>query len=188
MNLYELPISLTVGRVEREIRSDFRAVLDILVALNDPDLDGQTKNAVFIQIMYPGWAEIPPEDMPEALDAACEFIDHGQEDDGRKRPRLIDWEKDADLIIPAVNSVAHDEVRVLPYLHWWTFLGYFMEIGDSTFSTVLNVRKKKAKCMKLEKWEESFYKENRKTVDLTVRCSQEDREALEKLFGELFGK
>ena len=188
MNLYELPTSLTVGGVEREIRSDFRAVLDILIALNDPDLDGQTKNAVFIQIMYPGWAEIPPEDMQEALNEACKFIDHGQEDDGKKRPRLIDWEQDANLIIPAVNAVAHDEVRALPYLHWWTFLGYFMEIGDSTFSTVLNIRKKRAKCKKLEKWEETFYKENRKTVDLTVRRSQEDEAALKALLAEWFGK
>lgn len=184
MNLYELPTSLTVGGVEREIRSDYRAVLDILIALNDPDLDGQTKNAVFLQILYPGWAEIPPEDLQEALDKACAFIDHGQEDDGKKRPRLIDWEQDAGLILPAVNSVAHDEVRALPYLHWWTFLGYFMEIGDSTFSTVLNIRKKRAKGKKLEKWEEEFSKENKSLIQID-KANEHSEE--EEAFWELLG-
>ena len=51
----------------------------------------------------------------------------------------------------------------MQYLHWWTFLGAYMEIGESLFSQILSVRMKKAKGKKLEDWEREFYKENKTT-------------------------
>lgn len=41
MRAYELPTSLNINGVAYTIRTDFRAIIDILIAMNDPDLDQQ---------------------------------------------------------------------------------------------------------------------------------------------------
>ncbi len=185
MSVYDLPTSLTVGGVDREIRSDYRAVLDVLVASNDPELDDQSKTEVLIKIMYPGWKDIPPEYMEEAAKKACEFIDCGHKPDGKKNPRLVDWEKDAQLIFPAVNSVAKSEVRAIQYVHWWTFFGWFMSIGESTFSQVISIRDKKARHKNLDKSEKEWYQRNRNLVDLPMDYTTEEDEILKEWFGKL---
>lgn len=157
--------SLNIGGRDYPIRYQFGAVLDVLAAHNDPDLDEDEKAEVLLTIMYPDFKSIPQELWGEALKKACEFIDCGQRSEGH-RPRLVDWEQDADIIFPAINNVAGMEVRAFPDLHWWTFWGYFMSIGDSLFSTVLHIRKKKSSHKKLDKWEEQFYRENRHLVDM----------------------
>ena len=66
----------------------------------------------------------------------------------------VDWEKDEQLIFAAVNHVAGQEVRALPYLHWWTFMGYFQSIDrDDLWATVLLIRQKKARGRRLEPYE-----------------------------------
>lgn len=188
---WTLPASLNIGGADLAIRTDFRVILDILRAFNDPDLPEQAKTQVMIEILFPDWEEIPPEHMEEAARKAVEFIDCGQRDDGRKRPRMMDWEKDSDIIIPAVNKVANvGDVRAVGYMHWWTFFGYFMEIGDSLFSQVLHIRKKRIRHEKMEKWEKAFYQDNRALVDLPEPVSEEEaakREEEKKALEEIFG-
>ena len=151
MRAYELPTSLNINGVAYTIRTDFRAIIDILIAMNDPDLDQQAKTFIMLQILYEEWQNIPFEDLTEACQKACEFIDCGQTDDApnRPKPRLMDWEQDGDMIVPAVNKVAGKEIRAVPYMHWWTFFGYFMESGECLFNTVVGIRSKKAKGEKL---------------------------------------
>ena len=84
-------------------------------------------------------------------------IDHGSVDNGRPSPRTMDWTQDANLIFPAVNKAAGFEVRGVDYMHWWTFMGYFMEIRDTTYATILGLRGKKARGKKLEKDEKELY-------------------------------
>lgn len=185
MNPYELPTSLTIGGVGYSIRSDYRAVLDILIAFNDNELDGNDKAVVMLQILYENWENIPKENMQEALDKASEFIDCGNKPDGKIHPKTVDWEQDASIIIPAVNKIAHTEIRAISYMHWWTFFSYYMEIGESLFGSVLNIRIKKNKGKKLEKWEQEFYNENKSIIDFDKKDqrSEEEKEALRKLFG-----
>lgn len=124
MRAYELPTSLNINGVAYTIRTDFRAIIDILIAMNDPDLDQQAKTFIMLQILYEEWQNIPFEDLTEACQKACDFIDCGQVDDPNKpKPRLMDWEQDGDMIVPAVNKAAGKEIRAVPYMHWWTFFG-----------------------------------------------------------------
>ena len=186
MTGYELPTSLNVGGVDCSIRTDFRAIIDILMVWNDPELDDDRCRAlVMLQILYVDFDKIDQSYWNEAVEKACEFIDCGQKPDSKKRPRLMDWEQDASLIIPAVNKVAHTEVRALPYLHWWTFMAYFMEIGDSLFANVVSYRSNRAKNKKIEPWEREFYRENRSIIDLAKKDerSEEEKEELRALFG-----
>ena len=175
MNAWELPKTLNVGGRDYPIRYDFRAVLDILNAYADPELDESEKTEVLLTIMFPDFKDIPISQYGEAVAKACEFIDCGQKPEDKRSPRLIDWEQDAKLIIPAINNTAKCEVRALPELHWWTFFGYYMSIGESLLSTVIHIRKKKAGGKKLDKWEEEFLRDNRSIVDLKPRETAEER-------------
>lgn len=193
MNSWKLPTSLKIGGVDYPIRTDFRDILTILRAFNDPDLPDWAKTQVMLQILYPDHEKISGPDIKEACEQAVLFIDAGREPEkeDRKRPVLMDWDQDADIIIPAINRVAGTgDVRAMPYLHWWTFLGYYMEIGESLFSNIVQIRQKKAKRKKLEKWEQEFYRENKKLIDIKAKLSEEEEEirrAEEEALKELWG-
>ena len=170
---WTLPKALNIGGKDYSIRYQFGAILDILSAYGDPELDDDEKTEIMLAILFPNYQTIPLEHIQEAVHKACEFIDCGQKREDRQKPRMMDWNHDADIIIPAVNKVAGMEVRANPELHWWTFWGFFMSIGDSLFSTVLHIRRKKADRKKLEKWEEQFYRENRSLVDMQTPQTNE---------------
>ena len=195
MYAWKLPTFLNVGGRDYKIRSDYRVILDILAAMNDSDIfepemteeEKQIERALtMLQILYIDFDRMPPSDWKEASEKACEFIDCGIRDDGTPKPRLMDWEQDAPIIVPAVNKVCNFDVRSVKYMHWWTFFGLYMEIGESTFSTVVSIRDKKRRGKKLEKWEREFYSKNKALIDLKVRKaerSDEEKEALRQLFG-----
>ena len=84
-------------------------------------------------------------------------------------------------MFPAINRVAGKEIRQEENIHWWTFLGWFMEIGECTYSQVLSIRSKKAKGKNLEKWEQEFYSENRKIIDIQEKMTEEEKEAERRL-------
>lgn len=183
-NAWELPVCLRVGGEEWDIRTDFRAILDALSYFDNPEYEPDEAWEICLTILYKDYDKMPESLYKEAAEAAADFIDMGIKDDGKQRPALMNWEHDAAVIIPAVNRVMGEEVRALPYLHWWTFLGAYMEIGDGLFSQILNIREKKAKGEKLEKWEREFYRENKRLIDLGVqKRSQEERDELRALFG-----
>ena len=58
MTAYELPTSLNISGVDFSIRTDFRAIIDILIAMNDPELDEQAKAVVMLQILFEDWQSI----------------------------------------------------------------------------------------------------------------------------------
>lgn len=175
---YGLPVTVEVAGVRVPIRTDFRAVLDVLAAASDPLLDDGARAAVMLVIMFPNWRSLPRERVGDALLAARDFIDRGSVGRGGSGTvRLFDWREDAGLIVPAVNRVAGFDVRAAEYLHWWTFLSYFFEIGDSLFGAVLRVRKKRAAGKKLDDAEAEFFRENRELFDPPPRDGGDDGEA-----------
>lgn len=175
MNVYDLPTSLTIGGVGYPIRYGWRHVVRILTACADTNISDRAKRMIVLKIMYPDWKQIPGKDIPEALKKANDFIDCGQQGDGSSKPKTIDWKQDAHLIIPEVNKVAQREVRIDPDIHWWTFFGWFMGIGEGTLGTVLHIRQQRSKGKKLEKWERDFYIENRSIVDFVSTDAAEIR-------------
>lgn len=182
MNPWFLPVTLNVAGKDYEIREDFRAVLDILAAFNDAELNDKEKVQATLEILY--FPEIPPkEHLQEAFDKALWFIDCGIEQEDKMKPRTMDWNQDAGIIFPAVNKVAGFEVRSNKIIHWWTFYGWFMEIEDGLFSQVLSIRQKLSKGKKLEKWEAEFLRDNKKLCELN-NATNKDQEEYE-YFSEL---
>ena len=181
MNAWELPQQLRVGEQEWKIRSDFRAVLDILNFFNDPEYEEDEKWWICLDILYEDFQRMPQELWLEAAQQAIAFIDMGTKEKNGPKPRLMDWEQDAPIIIPSVNRVLGKEIRALPYLHWWTFMGAYMEIGESLFSQVVSLRKKRTQKKKLEKWEREFYRENKELCDLKKKYTKAEDEEHKRL-------
>lgn len=181
MNAYDLPTSLTIGGVGFAIRPGWRYIMRILAACNDPDVSPRARCRIILKVLYPKWKEIPPDCVEEAIRKACDFIDCGQKDDGKPKPRVLDWEQDAAIIIPEINKVAGREIRLDPNIHWWTFMGWFMGIGDGLFASVLHIRQKKAKGQKLERWERDFYEANKSICDLQRRYTAEERAEIDEI-------
>lgn len=173
----QLPKSLTVSGKEYKIRSDFRVVLLIFEAYDAPELNDHEKLQVLLECLY----EVIPDDVEEAYKQALWFVDGGDMPKSKRAPRkLMDWIQDESLIFPAVNKVAGYETRSCDYLHWWSFLGLFNEIGEGLYATVMNIRLKKSKKTKLEKYEMEFYREHKELVDLRQRYSAEEQAEIDR--------
>lgn len=185
-DMWKLPQSIELGGVSYEIRTDFRAVLDILQAMADPELTEDEKTEALLKILFWDPEEIPVKYLQEAADKAVAFIDCGISSEGKSKTRLMDWNKDSPLIASAVNKNLGKDIRSMKYLHWWTFMGAYMEISEGLFHEILQIRQKKAAGKKLEKWEQDFYRKNKKLIDLSEnkqkRPAEEEAE-LRELFG-----
>lgn len=78
----------------------------------------------------------------------------------------MDWQQDAPLIAAGISKAAGQDVRTLPYLHWWSFLAWFDAIGEGSFATVVAIRDKLRRGKRLENWELDYYRTHRAVVEL----------------------
>lgn len=178
----KLPKKLTINKKDYDIRTDYRDCLIVMIAFNDSELSDLEKMIITVKIIYKN----PPENIQEAYEKAIWFLDCGKDitHDNKSRPQLYDWEQDEQIIFSAINKVAGEEIREKDYMHWWTFMSLFNEIGEGTFASILNIRNKKAKHKKLEKYEQEMYREHKDIIDLHSKNNQRseaDRLALEQL-------
>lgn len=178
---WDFPVVVEIDGKEYKIRNncDYKVVLDCIAALNDNDLEMKYRIECALFIFYEDSSELI--DLEKAVREMFRIINYGEEEQETpdNKPQLMNWEKDFRHIAPPVNHVLGYDVRIPDkYTHWWTFLGGYMEIGESTFSTIVSIRNKKAKNKKLDAWEEEFYRENRKMIDLPLNLTAEEQELL----------
>lgn len=182
--IYDLPTSVTVCGIEYPVRSDYRAVLDICIALADPGLDDQERAAVTLGIFYPDFEEMPPEHYGEAIRRCFWFVNCGDEgDQARKAPKLMDWEQDFRYIVSPVNRIMGGDIRTTEYVHWWTFISAYYEIGDCLFAQIVRIRDRLAKGKPLDKSDREWYRQNRHLVDLKVSYTDAENELLKQWTG-----
>lgn len=181
-----LPKKLNINGIDRAIRSDFRVALLIFQACADPELSDEEKATVMVECLYED--EIPLKDYQEANEKASWFLDGGNSLDDKQgqAKKVMDWEQDEQIIFSAVNKVAGYETRVQEYIHWWTFLGFFNEIGEGLLSSVINIRQKKNKGKKLEKYEQEFYRENKSLIDIKQRYTAQEQAEID-YYNKLLG-
>lgn len=193
--MFSLPTTVTVNGRTLHIRNngDYRMILDCFNALSDGELSEDLRVLASLLIFYNEFTCVEDVDeFADCLDKLVEemykFINCGQVDSPGKvtNKPLLDWSKDEQMICAAVNNVAKQEVRSLEYLHWWTFMGYFLSVGESVMSTVVSIRDKIVHHKKLEKWEQEFKRSN---PDYFVwnMSTIEDKEA-ENIIRDLWNK
>ena len=166
--MYEIPTTITVKDKEYPIRcnGDYRMVLDCFSCLNDTELSTDERVYACLIIFYSDFNSLEDfygldkDIIQELVDNMYRFFDCEESPMHQMPYKTIDWDKDSQIIASAVNKVAHTEVRSIEYLHWWTFLGYFSEVGESVISTVVGIRDKIKRGKKLEKHEKEFKARN----------------------------
>lgn len=188
MDAWNLPTSVNVAGVDWDIRTDYRIVIDVLIAFDNPEYDDLEKWLYCMMSLVVDFDKLPEDSYTEMCSELMDFIDMGIKEDSRKvRKKMMDWEQDASLIVTAVNKVVGHEIRTEKYLHWWTFLASYMEIDNKClYSHILYIRNKKAKNQKLEKWEQEFYRENKSLIDIKRKLTAEEEEE-QQLLEEIFG-
>lgn len=166
--MYTIPTSITIEDKSFAIRDkgDYRVVLDCFSALNDTELTEQERTIACLIIFYEDLNTIEDvnnlPDITAAIKEMYRFFNCGEDESvGAKfNHRLIDWDKDAQMVSSAINKVANKEIRLEPYIHWWTFMGYYTAVGDSLLSQVVSIRHKILSNKKLEKYEQQFKRDN----------------------------
>lgn len=181
-----LPQTLNINGRAYKIRSDYRDILQIIAAFGDKELSDEEKAYVCLKRLFVAMESIPKSDYQDAYEAAITFIEC-HISDRKPSPKVVNWEKDEQLIFPAINKVAGMEVRAVPYMHWWTFLGYFQSIDrEDIWGFILTIRQKRAKGKKLEKYEKDFLNANRDICEVEFREEKATTEdSLAKMFNEL---
>ena len=181
-NLWALPDKLTVGQQQVSINPDFRNILQVMAVLEDSRFPAFYRWHRALALFYA--QPILPSLEYAAMEAMADFIRYGSAD--TPGPKLLDWQQDASLIIADVNKAAGQELRSCPFVHWWTFLGWFHAIGQGQLSTVVAIRQKLHTKQKLESWEQDFYRQNKAVVDLQTPLTpaeQAEKDRLNKLLG-----
>ena len=165
--MYDLPKTVDINGKIYLIRSDYRDILYVIAALNNPDLGtsvlGDERAYAAMYIFYPDFDKIT--DHVTAFDKLCWFVDRGNAHSGRNvETPLNDFERDESLIAPAIGQVLHCRIREIPYLHWWDFVDAFTQVGDGLFAQVVGVRARKFKG-KMTKEDKAFYVQNKELVN-----------------------
>lgn len=178
--MWSLPVAVEIDGEEHPIRNkcDYRVVLDVIAALNDEDLDMRYRVQCALFIFYEDISKI--KNFETAVTQMVKIINNGEdEEDGSPKPRLMDWEHDFKILAPPISRVLGYDIRdPEKTVHWFTFLGGFLEIGECTFQNVVGIRQKRLKGKKLESWEQEFLREHRKMIDLPQKLTAEEKEWL----------
>lgn len=178
--MYEIPTSITIDGRIFQIRNngDYRVILDCFKALEDEELEASERLLASLIIFYEDFNSIEDvyniDDLSKLVSEMFKFFNCGNESMGTKvNHSIIDWEQDSQLVCSAINKVANKEIRSEKYIHWWTFMGYYIAIGDSPLSTILGIRNKILSNKKLEKYEQQFKRNNPQYFVWNSRSMQE---------------
>lgn len=186
MDNHRLKKNVEIGGKEYEIRSDFSVILDILEAMEDPDINQQECAYIILNIFYLNYEQIPPEHYQEAINRCMDFINVGMPKKTGKSPQIVSWGKDFPIIVGAVNRILGYDIRSVPYdagtntggVSWETFMSAYTEIGDCLFAQIVSIRNKLVRGKKLEKHEKEWYRDNKELVDIEKRYTQAEKDIL----------
>ena len=181
MDLWSLPVQAVIGGRQYRLHTDYRDILEIFSYLEDPDLPEPVRWRIALGLFY----EEPVEQAhwQEALDYLVSFLCCGREE--KPGPRLMDWDQDAPAILAGVNRVAGQEIRSLPYVHWWSFLSWFHAMEPGQLSTLVSIRDRLRRGKPLEPWQQEFYRANVRAVELQPRLSSRERQQQAALLARL---
>ena len=192
--MYDIPTSVQIDGQQFHIRNngDYRVILDCFGALEDSELAPAERLLASLFIFYGDFDSVEDlytiEDIEPFVHKMFDFFNCGTDKSmgSQSGNSLIDWEADSQLICSAINKVAQKEIRLEPYIHWWTFMGYYSAVGDCPLTTIISIRDKIVKGKKLEKYEREFRRNNPQYF--VWRSKSISQQEADKLAKELWNK
>lgn len=183
MNKYRLPKETVIAGKSVPFKSDFRDILYLFQIFNDPDLLEHERILLAMENFYETDDYLA--DAEQAASDMMWFIRCGSEEpQSSSKNQLYDWDQDYEIIVSPINRIVGQDVRGLEYYHWWSFMSAFMEIGECTFSTFVSIRDKKSRGVKLEKWEERIYRENKDRIILRPKVDTTTQAIMNEILGK----
>lgn len=176
---FGLPTTVDVCGVTYPINTDYRDILNICIALSDCELSEQEKAFVALCCFYPTFGDMPEESYAEAVKACFRFINLGDDEQPKSSIKLVDWEQDFQYIVSPINRVVGKEIRSVEYMHWWTFISAYYEIGDCLFAQIVRIRDAKAHGKKLDKADKEWLNKNGHLVNFKHTYSQAENETID---------
>ncbi len=178
--IWSLPTFIKINDKKIKIRNncDYRVVLDVICALTDEELNMPYRIYCALRIFYDDFNNIT--DYNIATAEMIKIINCG---DAEIRPsdyHIMDWQHDFKNIAPPISRVLGYSVRDEEnYTHWYDFIGAYMEIGECPWSTFINIREKKLRGERMEKWEEKVYMKHKNEIDLPQKLTKDEQEWLD---------
>ena len=173
MIYFENPKTLNINGVDYKIRTDYRDILTIIEAFEDKRLLRREKIEVMITILF----EEEPPLIEETFEKSYMFLDvdieglcgykRNKKSDANNNTetKLYSFVKDWQLIVAAMNKYFGTSIREIEYLHWFDFIAAFNNLGECSFNSVVDLRRRK-KQGKLDKEEKQYFYKNREWLDL----------------------
>jgi hypothetical protein len=187
--LDRMPTAVEVGNREYELETDFRNCLKIMLAFEDPELTMREKQQIMLDLLY----QDIPDDRLAAAEMAVRFLNFGESvdaddisDEQDRLQRVYSFDKDAKYIFSAFKQTHGIDLETVEYMHWWKFCCLFADLGECTFTQLIDLRSRKAKG-KLTKEEREYCVRNANIVDLPRIKTSEELNAEQK-FLNLLGK
>lgn len=182
-----LPTTIEIDGVEYEINSNFRTLILLNLLLCDPEMSNRDKATQSLILFYP----VIPIDTKEAIKKLGWFNRCGKEiqyksskkksaNRDKEEKRILDYEKDSDLIYSAFMSQYNIDLQDIEYLHWWKFQSLLNGLkDDNKLCEIMGYRRKDLSEIK-DKEERNFYKEMQELYSLDDGFTLEELEELEE--------
>lgn len=179
----QLPTTVQIDGEDVALDTDFRSALRAILAYEDEDLTRGEKIGLLIENLYPE----PPSNLEAAARQGIWYLNGGEMPrDEAPGPRLYSMAHDARYIYAAFRQTHGIDLQAIDYLHWWSFLALFMDLGSNTAFCGLVGFRKRLKAGKLSKDERRSYLEMKEVVDLPERDTRTpDEKAREDEFMRL---
>ena len=182
--LDRFPGSVTVQGQDVPIDADFRAAIRVLLLFDDPQLADAEKRMEACRLLY-GDAVQPAE---EAYSQLCWFLNCGK-DAGRGHGgggAPYSWEHDAQYIYTAIQQTYGKDLDAINFLHWWKFMGMFLDLGECFFSRILYYRAQR-RTGKLTEDEKRVVAGMLDIIDIPAKLSAEEQAEIDE-FERLLGR
>lgn len=185
--LEKFPTAVEIDGEIYKIDTDFRNCINIILAFEDPQLLIQEKQMIMIELLY----EQIPDDYTKAAEMAVKFLnmgEEGSEESGNhvSEPRVYSFSKDAKYIYSAFKQSHNIDLETIKYMHWWKFCYLFADLGECTFTRLIDLRSRKVKG-KLTKEERQYCAQNQNIIDLP-QIYTDDEIAVKNQFLDLLNK
>lgn len=194
MNCYSLPTNVTICGKEYVIadKCEHRMILDVIDALEDARESKQFNMHCAMLIFFEDCSDLPDPlyatttdeiaIIQECMNAIISVLNCGKASKPQeKKPKLINWKHDYDLLAAPVSRVLGYSVRdEKNYTHWYDYVGATNEVGDCYWSKIIGIRMKKSKGKKLDENERELYINHREDIDLPMDMSDEEKEWLDE--------
>lgn len=164
------------------IRTDYRIGVQIQLCIADPELSGNDKTAIALNLLY--GRGMP--DFQTAIEGLSWFLSCGDpiKDDGHDEPPVYSFEHDAARIVSAFKKVFGRDIS-REKLHWFEFVPMLGDLAGTAFTSVIDIRTTDASEISEKK--RSEFIRMKKRFELSSTYTEEEQRQINAILEKVRG-